>query len=470
MPRLLLVLLASFLSRIRSDGSASIHGERGRGCDRESYHPVEVPIAFDYITYPSVVGLPVPLSFGVEGMVEECEYVISVHILLEGASPLVYSRDVKSVVGQRVESFSFTPPPPATVHKCSIKLWVYDNRRHPDDDDALLAYALKVVEPARRAAHDQRTARIDEHGWRKTRMTLEDLMRETRTDKVWRHGFHRFYGGILDPLRDKPGERMLEIGVENGLSMAAWVRYFSHCADDGIQGISYKGAQADAARIACATEHFPGCEKMKIFDGDQSDIQFLRHVIREGAGLDPDAQSVTTSQWQHGGWDVVIDDGSHLPYHQIVTFAALFPFVRPGGLYIIEDVETSYFDAPSAKIYGQSIKGAGVGMPPPGNFVEKMKQLVDVVNRRWFYHPEFSVLGPEVDHAVRSISFAGNLIWVQKNFVSDAGYPREPVFTGEEDRVVQHGSVARHLERIRAEAPFPRLHADALSATSEVAL
>ena len=121
MPRLLLVLLATFLSRIRSDGSASIHGERGRGCDRESYHPVEVPIAFDYITYPSVVGLPAPLSFGVEGMVEECEYVISVHILLEGASPLVYSRDVKSVVGQRVESFSFTPPvTPTTCNRSQV--------------------------------------------------------------------------------------------------------------------------------------------------------------------------------------------------------------------------------------------------------------------------------------------------------------------------------------------------------------
>ena len=113
-------------------------------------------MAFDYITYPPVVGLPVPLSFGMEGMVDkECEHVISVHILLDCESPLVYSRGVKPVVDQRVESFSFTPPPPATFHKCSIKLWVYDNRRHPGNDDALLAYALKVVEPARRAAQDR---------------------------------------------------------------------------------------------------------------------------------------------------------------------------------------------------------------------------------------------------------------------------------------------------------------------------
>jgi hypothetical protein len=104
--------------------------------------------------------------------------------------------------------------------------------------------------------------------------------------------------------------------------------------------------------------------------------------------------------WSQQGWDIIIDDGSHLPEHQLVSFTALFPFVRPGGVYVIEDIETSYFDGPSAKIYGYPITNAGLGKPPPGNFVEKMKQLVDVVNRDWFYHPEFSILGPEVDLAI----------------------------------------------------------------------
>ena len=35
----------------------------------------------------------------------------------------------------------------------------------------------------------------------------------------------------------------------------------------------------------------------------------------------------------------------------------------------------------------------GLLKKPPGNFVEKMKQLVDVINRHWFFSPEYTVLG-----------------------------------------------------------------------------
>lgn len=37
-----------------------------------------------------------------------------------------------------------------------------------------------------------------------------------------------------------------------------------------------------------------------------------------------------------GPWDVIIDDGSHLPSHMIYTMFALWQSVKPGGLYIIE--------------------------------------------------------------------------------------------------------------------------------------
>ena len=49
------------------------------------------------------------------------------------------------------------------------------------------------------------------------------------------------------------------------------------------------------------------------------------------------------------------DDGSHLPTHQRVSFEALWPAVVPGGLYAIEDIETSYWDLSQtsrASLYG----------------------------------------------------------------------------------------------------------------------
>ena len=40
----------------------------------------------------------------------------------------------------------------------------------------------------------------------------------------------------------------------------------------------------------------------------------------------------------HGPFDLVVDDGSHNLHHQILSAQTLMPFLRKGGLYIIEDV------------------------------------------------------------------------------------------------------------------------------------
>jgi hypothetical protein len=42
-------------------------------------------------------------------------------------------------------------------------------------------------------------------------------------------------------------------------------------------------------------------------------------------------------------FDIIIDDGSHLSRHQIFTFEMLFSFLKDGGIYIVEDVQTSYW-------------------------------------------------------------------------------------------------------------------------------
>jgi hypothetical protein len=41
---------------------------------------------------------------------------------------------------------------------------------------------------------------------------------------------------------------------------------------------------------------------------------------------------------------LIIDDGSHHPQHQLSTFSLLFKnLLQPKGIYIIEDIETSYW-------------------------------------------------------------------------------------------------------------------------------
>jgi demethylmacrocin O-methyltransferase len=92
--------------------------------------------------------------------------------------------------------------------------------------------------------------------------------------------------------------------------------------------------------------------RILLVQGDQSDQVFL-------AGL---AKS-------YGPFDLIVDDGSHLGRHLRASFAALFPAVRPAGLYVIEDLETAYWDE-------------WEGGPPgtPGTGADLAKSLLDDVN------------------------------------------------------------------------------------------
>jgi len=47
--------------------------------------------------------------------------------------------------------------------------------------------------------------------------------------------------------------------------------------------------------------------------------------------------------FQDGPFDVIVDDGGHSMHQQIVSLRTLFRHVKPGGVYVIEDLLTSYF-------------------------------------------------------------------------------------------------------------------------------
>jgi len=68
-----------------------------------------------------------------------------------------------------------------------------------------------------------------------------------------------------------------------------------------------------------------GLSQDSIFVGSQTDPAILSKTVQKG-----------------GPFDVIIDDGSHKPEHQISTFAYLFDKgLQPGGIYVIEDLESS---------------------------------------------------------------------------------------------------------------------------------
>lgn len=107
--------------------------------------------------------------------------------------------------------------------------------------------------------------------------------------------------------------RILEIGVQGGGSLYMWKEYFPH--------IHITGVDIDPA---CRQYADGKCIDIEI--GNQSNEHFLRKVEKE-----------------YGPFDIIIDDGGHTMNQQIVSFKTLFPLLKDGGIYVIEDIHTSYW-------------------------------------------------------------------------------------------------------------------------------
>ncbi|MHC1745268.1 MAG: glycosyltransferase [Syntrophobacteraceae bacterium] len=180
----------------------------------------------------------------------------------------------------------------------------------------------------------------------------------TQLDKPstkWSHYFD-VYESFFAPLRDKDVS-LLEIGIYKGGSLTLWEKYFKN---PSIYAIDID----------------PGCkvhEKkgIKIYIGSQSDAEFLNRVVGESGKL-----------------DIVIDDGGHQMEQQIISFQTIFPHMKDGGIYIIEDLHTSYRSDYNA------------GLRKSGTAIEFLKGLVDSLNW-WSYKTDEDWL----DRHLESIHF-----------------------------------------------------------------
>jgi hypothetical protein len=158
----------------------------------------------------------------------------------------------------------------------------------------------------------------------------------------WRHYFD-IYDRHLGRFRDR-AVRVLEIGIYSGGSLEMWRNYFGPRCE--IYGID----------IEPACKAYEG-DSVKVFIGDQGDRNFWRRFKHEVQGV-----------------DIVIDDGGHLPEQQIVTFEELLPHLRPGGVYICEDIHGT-LNTFAAYVYG-SAQNLNAGDRSQENADENERRLV----------------------------------------------------------------------------------------------
>lgn len=119
-----------------------------------------------------------------------------------------------------------------------------------------------------------------------------------------------------------------------------------HIVDLGI----YKGGST--AFLALAFEP----ERVSAFDWEAQPVEALEQVLDDRGlrdtvatfyGVDQaDGDTLRTAVRQHHGeaaLDCVIDDASHLYRQTRSSFETLFPLLRPGGVYVIEDWDWAHY-------------------------------------------------------------------------------------------------------------------------------
>lgn len=192
---------------------------------------------------------------------------------------------------------------------------------------------------------------------------------EDRLIHKWKHYFE-IYDKHFSRFRGQP-INIVEFGVSQGGSLRMWKNYFGDKVN--IFGVDINPN--------CKQFEEPG---VKIFIGDQEDRSFLRELAQ---ALPP--------------IDILIDDGGHTMKQQIHTFEELFPLVVANGVYLIEDLHTSYW---------REFCG---GFKRKGTFIEYSKNFIDQINA-WHSHQPNRLSVSEFTKSVHSLHYYDSVLVIEK--------------------------------------------------------
>ena len=207
------------------------------------------------------------------------------------------------------------------------------------------------------------------------RNSLQKIGECTGSDKVYGHSFIPIYETYLKSLRKKP-LNILEIGIggyedpkSGGESLLMWSEYFKNS--------KIIGADLFEKRL-----NLP--KRVETIRLDQSNKGELDNLGKT-----------------KGLFDIIIDDGSHVSNHVILTFQTLWKYLDNNGLYIVEDTQTSYWT-----------KLGGYNKPNKKRATTFFSNLTDGLNYKELlgdYKPS------NIEKELEFIHFYHNIIVIKKN-------------------------------------------------------
>jgi hypothetical protein len=166
---------------------------------------------------------------------------------------------------------------------------------------------------------------------------LEKLqsIKHYRTDK-YSMGYYPDYCFHFDRVRLEI-KVILEIGVYRGASLELWRDYFPNAVIVGVDSFLGKANYESSDPRICVER------------GDVTDPKLINYLVGK-----------------YGGFDIVIDDGSHLASQMKQSFSLLWPYTKM--IYCIDDLGTQYVTFK---------EGCFLNAP---SMVEYLKELIDLNN------------------------------------------------------------------------------------------
>lgn len=170
---------------------------------------------------------------------------------------------------------------------------------------------------------------------------------------------------------------LFELGVYKGGSLLMWRDYFKKGKIVGL----------DINNVVIEDK----IDRIKFYQGSQSDIKLLSKIAFENA---PD------------GFDIIIDDCSHIGELTKISFWHLFDnHLKAGGVYVIEDWGTGYWDSwPDG---GQYISNHNYGM------VGLIKELVDECGMEDITHEKFGIF-PHRKSKIERMQISNGIVFIVK--------------------------------------------------------